>query len=122
MPEAEARCAYPCDTGRRCSSAGGILVDNGNQISESQQEAETAFRQSPCSNQSTQTGPGTGGIQTGTGTGPQTGINTGIGTGQTSTGQTGAGQRPQPGLGISQPTGGKRLAMLSRSVYVSHSL
>lgn len=54
--ESLARCTYPCDTGRRCASAGGVIVDNGNQISESQQEAENAFRLSPCSNQTSQTG------------------------------------------------------------------
>jgi hypothetical protein len=58
--EISAQCIYPCDTGRRCSSAGGVIVDNGNQISESQQEAETVFSQSVCSNQTSQTGLGTG--------------------------------------------------------------
>ena len=104
MPEDLARCAFPCDTGRRCSSAGGILVESGTQISESQQEAETAFRQSPCSNQTSPTGPSTGGIQTGVGTGQQTGVNTGVGTGQ-----TGSGQQPQPSsgqTGTSQTGGG----------------
>jgi hypothetical protein len=75
-------CIYPCDTGRQCSSAGGILVDNGNQLSESQQEAEAVYRQSPCSNQTAQTGQiGTGQLGTGQ-----------IGTGQFGTGQVGAGQ------------------------------
>lgn len=115
VPEDLARCAFPCDTGRRCSSAGGILVESGTQISESQQEAETAFRQSPCSNQTSLTGPNTGGSQTG--------VNTGAGTGQ-----TGPGQQPQPqpqpqpgsgqtgtgqaGSGSSNP-GGERLCMVS---------
>jgi hypothetical protein len=60
VPEASAACTYPCDTGRQCSSPGGIIVDNGNQISESQQEAEVAYRQSACSNQTSQIGIGTG--------------------------------------------------------------
>lgn len=86
--EPSARCAYPCDTGRRCTSAGGVIVDNGNQISESQQEAETAFRQSPCSNQTSQGGSGvgqpSGGVNTGTGT-----ATTRPNTGSSGTGQTG---------------------------------
>ncbi|CAF5049116.1 unnamed protein product, partial [Rotaria sp. Silwood1] len=32
----------------RCSSSGGIIVDSGSTISESQQEAETVFAQSLC--------------------------------------------------------------------------
>ena len=67
VPEGSAACTYPCDTGRSCSSAGGVLVDNGNQISESQQEAETAYRLSTCTNQTSQTSLGAGGIQTGSG-------------------------------------------------------
>ena len=43
-----AACTWPCETGRRCSSTGGIIVDNGATISESQQEAETVFSQSLC--------------------------------------------------------------------------
>ena len=77
VPESLARCTYPCDTGRPCSSAGGVLVDRGNQISESQQEADTAYRQSICSNQTSQTNFGAGGFQTGSR--PQ---QTGSGTGQ----------------------------------------
>ncbi len=77
VPEASASCAYPCDTGRRCSSAGGIIIDNGNPISESQQEAETAYTQSVCSNQTSQTNLGTGGIQTGSVQQPQTVSGTG---------------------------------------------
>ena len=51
LPEEQAQCTYPCDTGRRCTSAGGVLVDTGNPVTESQQEAETAFQRSACSNQ-----------------------------------------------------------------------
>ena len=43
-----AACTWPCETGRRCSSTGGIIVDNGATVSESQQEAETVFSQSLC--------------------------------------------------------------------------
>ena len=101
VPEALAACTYPCDTGRQCSSAGGVLLDSGNQISESQQEAEVAYRQSPCSNQTAQTGIGTG--QTGTGQ-----IGTGqFGTGQTGTGQTGAGQIGTGQIGTGQTNTGQ---------------
>ncbi|CAF3960205.1 unnamed protein product, partial [Rotaria sp. Silwood1] len=119
--ESAAACTYPCDTGRQCSSAGGIIVDNGNQISESQQAAETAYRQSVCTNQTSQTGLSTGGIQTGSGTGQQgessgqtgTGqVGTGqVGTGQVGTGQTGAGQSGTgqvSGFGTSQTGGGNQ--------------
>jgi hypothetical protein len=102
VPEESARCEFPCDTGRQCSSAGGILVENGNQISESQQEAEAAYRLSSCSNQTAQTGQtGTGQLGTGqTGTG-QTGTGQ-TGTGQTGTGQTGTGQTGTGQLGTGQ--------------------
>ena len=43
-----AACTWPCETGRRCSSSGGIIVDSGSTVSESQQEAETVFSQSLC--------------------------------------------------------------------------
>lgn len=135
VSEESAACTYPCDTGRQCSSAGGVIVDNGNQISESQQEAEVAYRQSPCSNQTAQTGTGqtgtgqtgtgqsgtgqTGTGQTGTGqTGTgQTGTGqTGTGqtgTGQTGTGQTGSGQTGGANQGSSSGTGGKLLSSIS---------
>lgn len=74
-----AQCTYPCDTGRRCSSPGGVLVDNGNQISESQQDAETAFQRSPCSNQ-------TNTLQVGSGGGNQPSISSGISNPNPSTG------------------------------------
>ena len=48
-----AACTWPCETGRRCSSSGGIIVDTGSTIGESQQEAETVFSESLCTN-----GPG----------------------------------------------------------------
>ena len=57
-----AACTWPCETGRRCQSSGGIIVDSGSSISESQQEAETVFSQSLCSN----TNSGTGSQPTGT--------------------------------------------------------
>jgi len=77
VPESSAACTYPCDTGRRCSSAGGIIVDNGNPISESQQEAETVYRLSVCSNQTSQTNLSTAGIQTGSGQQQLTNLGTG---------------------------------------------
>lgn len=43
-----AACTWPCETGRRCSSSGGIIVDSGSTVSESQQEAESVFSQSLC--------------------------------------------------------------------------
>ncbi|CAF1014887.1 unnamed protein product [Rotaria sordida] len=141
VTQAAAMCIYPCDTGRQCSSAGGIIVDNGNQISESQQAAETAYRQSVCSNQTSQTGVGTGGIQTGLGTGQQGSGQTGtgqsgtgqtgtgqsgtgqtgtgqtgtgqFGTGQTGTGQSGTGQTGGGNQGSSSNTGGKLFSMIS---------
>lgn len=68
LNEQLATCTYPCDTGRRCTSAGGVIVDNGDQISESQQAAETAFQQSPCTNQTSQTNSGVGNPRPGPGT------------------------------------------------------
>jgi hypothetical protein len=134
VPESSAACAFPCETGRQCSSAGGILVENGNQISESQQEAEAAYRQSVCYNQTAQTGQiGTGQFGTGqtgagqSGTG-QTGtgqFGTGqTGTGQMGTGQTGTGQVGGVGTGqiggtnqgSSSNTGGKLLSMISCAI------
>jgi hypothetical protein len=47
-----AACTWPCETGRRCASAGGIIVDSGSTVSESQQEAETVFTQSVCTTSS----------------------------------------------------------------------
>ena len=48
VPQETAACTWPCETGRRCASSGGIIVDSGSTISESQQEAETIFSQSLC--------------------------------------------------------------------------
>lgn len=119
VSEESAACTYPCDTGKQCSSAGGVLVDNGNQISESQQEAETSYKQSPCSNQTTQTGQtGTGQTSAGqTGTG-QTAV------GQTSSGQTNVGQvsgvsSGQTGgnnQGTSSSSAGKLLLIISYTI------
>ena len=47
-----AACTWPCETGRRCSSSGGIIVDSGSVVSESQQEAEAVFSLSLCTSQS----------------------------------------------------------------------
>jgi hypothetical protein len=47
-----AACTWPCETGRRCSSAGGIIVDSSSTISESQQEAEAVFSRSLCTSAS----------------------------------------------------------------------
>ncbi len=47
-----AACTWPCETGRRCSSSGGIIADSGSIVSESQQEAETVFSQSLCTSAS----------------------------------------------------------------------
>ncbi|CAF1171657.1 unnamed protein product [Adineta ricciae] len=101
LDESVATCVYPCDTGRQCSSAGGIIVENGNQISESQQEAANVYRQSPCSNR---TSSGSGAGQFGSG---QTGSGQ-LGTGQTGTGQIGSGQTGtgQIGGGNQGSTGG----------------
>ncbi|CAF4763326.1 unnamed protein product [Rotaria socialis] len=58
-----ASCTWPCETGRRCGSPGGIIADSGSTVGESQQEAETVFSQSLCTTASA------GGSGTGTGTG-----------------------------------------------------
>ena len=47
-----AQCTWPCETGRRCSSSGGIIVDSGSTVSENQQEAESVFSQSLCTSSS----------------------------------------------------------------------
>lgn len=47
-----AACTWPCETGRRCSSSGGIIVDSGSVVSESQQEAEAVFSLSLCTSAS----------------------------------------------------------------------
>jgi hypothetical protein len=51
-----ATCTWPCETSRRCSSSGGIIVDSGSTVSESQQEAETVFSQSLCTTSSSSSG------------------------------------------------------------------
>jgi hypothetical protein len=66
-----AACTWPCETGRRCSSSGGIIVDSGSTVSENQQEAETVFSQSLCTTASASSGsfnPGasSGGSNSGT--------------------------------------------------------
>jgi hypothetical protein len=54
-----AACTWPCETGRRCSSSGGVIIDSGSIVSESQQEAETVFSESLCTTaSSTNTGSG----------------------------------------------------------------
>ena len=52
IPQESAACTWPCETGRRCSSSGGIIVDTGFGVGESQQEAETVFSQSLCTSSS----------------------------------------------------------------------
>jgi hypothetical protein len=47
-----AACTWPCETGRKCTSSGGIIVDSSSTVSESQQEAETVFSQSLCTSSS----------------------------------------------------------------------
>ncbi|CAF5215326.1 unnamed protein product, partial [Rotaria magnacalcarata] len=47
-----AACTWPCETSRRCSSPGGIVVDSSSTVTESQQEAETVFTQSLCTSAS----------------------------------------------------------------------
>ncbi|CAF1471049.1 unnamed protein product [Adineta steineri] len=51
-----AACTWPCETGRRCSSSGGIIIDSDSIVSESQQEAETVFSQSLCTSASSSSG------------------------------------------------------------------
>ena len=48
VPQETAACTWPCETSRRCSSSGGIIVDTGSNVGESQQEAESVFSQSLC--------------------------------------------------------------------------
>jgi hypothetical protein len=52
IPQETAACTWPCETGRRCSSSGGIIIDSGSTVSESQQEAESVFSQSLCTTSS----------------------------------------------------------------------
>jgi len=56
VPQETAACTWPCETGRRCSSSGGIIVDSGSTVSESQQEAESVFTQSLCTTASSSSG------------------------------------------------------------------
>ncbi|CAF3242334.1 unnamed protein product [Rotaria sp. Silwood2] len=63
-----AACTWPCETGRRCSSSGGIIVDSGSTISESQQEAETVFTQSLCTTASSGGSAGGGSTSSSPGT------------------------------------------------------
>ena len=63
-----AACTWPCETGRRCSSSGGIIVDSGSVVSESQQEAEAVFSLSLCtsaSSSNTVSGPTPNSISSG---------------------------------------------------------
>ena len=48
VPQESASCTWPCETGRRCSSPGGIIVDDGLSVGESQFEAESVYSQSLC--------------------------------------------------------------------------
>ncbi|CAF1478555.1 unnamed protein product [Adineta ricciae] len=70
IAQESAACTWPCETGRQCSSSGGIIVDSGSTISENQQEAEAVFSQSLCTSSSSGgSNPGTSGS---TGTGDET--------------------------------------------------
>ena len=60
VPQETAACTWPCETGRRCASSGGIIVDSGSTIGESQQEAETIFSQSLCNKGGTSDASGAG--------------------------------------------------------------
>jgi hypothetical protein len=48
VPQETAACTWPCETSRRCTSSGGIIVDSNSNVGESQQEAESVFSQSLC--------------------------------------------------------------------------
>jgi len=63
-----AACTWPCETGRRCSSSGGIIVDSDSTVSESQQEAETVFSQSLCTSSSSSSGSFNQGASSSSGT------------------------------------------------------
>ncbi|CAF1109060.1 unnamed protein product [Adineta ricciae] len=74
-----AQCTWPCETGRRCSSSGGIIVDSGSTVSENQQEAESVFSQSLCTSSSSSSSsgsynPGQGAGVAGTGSNGQQSI------------------------------------------------
>jgi hypothetical protein len=43
-----ASCTWPCETGRRCSAPGGIIIDSDTTISESPFEAGRIYNQSLC--------------------------------------------------------------------------
>ena len=96
VPQETAACTWPCETGRRCSSSGGIIVDSGSVVTESQSEAETVYSQSLCT---TQTSGSTG--SSGSGFVPQPPISGG--SSGTSGGNTGT---TFPGAGGSTGTSG----------------
>ena len=113
LPEESAQCTYPCDTGRRCTSAGGVLVDTANPVSESQQEAETAFQRSACSNQTDTLGLPTGVVSQPNTNPSSSGSNQG---GQSSSGfNTGAVVSGSVNVGGSSGTGGAGKAVTSPS-------
>lgn len=83
-----AACTWPCETGRRCGSSGGVIVDNGGVVSESQQEAESVFSQSLCTSASNgQSGPAPArptfsiGVPIGTGGAPAIAVGPSVGVG-----------------------------------------
>jgi len=98
VPQETAACTWPCETGRRCTSSGGIIVDSGSTVGENQQEAETVFSQSDCTGTGTGTGgsssssfnPGTGSSGSSSGTGGSSG-SSGSGATFLSGGTTGGG-------------------------------
>ncbi|CAF1240526.1 unnamed protein product, partial [Didymodactylos carnosus] len=108
--ESAAACTWPCETGRRCTSPGGIIVDSGSSaITESQQEAEAVFQSTSfvC------TAPGGSG-SSGSGSGTQSSFSSGGSGSGTSGGSSGSGSvgtgtgsfNPSPSGGGSFNTGG----------------
>lgn len=47
VAQSSAQCGFPCDLNRACTSSGGVLVENGNTVSDSTSEASRIF--SSCS-------------------------------------------------------------------------
>ncbi|CAF0933581.1 unnamed protein product [Didymodactylos carnosus] len=105
VPQETASCTWPCETGRRCTSSGGIIIDNGNSISEGQQEADSVFQSSLCTTPGSSSGitgvgatqppfnSGSGSVGMGAGTGGHI-----LGTGSSAT-NSGSGNGYQTGVG-----------------------
>ena len=49
LPQASAQCQWPCDTGKKCTSAGGILVEKSDgSVSDGQSDADRVWNSCGC--------------------------------------------------------------------------